>query len=84
MEVTDRTEGRNAAAAGALFAGAGAGSRTEASETAKNRNKRKSVGLDNVRTRLAIQSGGTLDMESTGTGKKVTIMLPVPQVLNKL
>ena len=82
IEVTDRTEGC-AAAAGDATAGANAGPRAEVPETAKNRNKRKSVGLENVRTRLAIQSGGTLEMESTGSGMKVTIMLPEQQILNK-
>ena len=76
IEVTDRTEGRDAAAAGAASAGAGTGPRLEMPETAKNRNKRKSVGLENVRTRLAIQSGGTLETKSTDSGTKVTIMLP--------
>lgn len=69
IEVTDRTEGREAAA------------RLEAPETAinLNRGKRKSVGLENVRTRLAVQIGGTLEMESTGSGTKVTIMFPERQ-----
>ncbi len=38
--------------------------------------KRKSIGLENVRTRLAIQCGGTIDLESIYGGTKVTIMLP--------
>ena len=84
IEVTDRTERRDAAAADSALAGACAGSNDRASETAKNRNKRKSVGLENVRTRLAIQSGGTLLLESIDSGTKVTIMLPEPQKLNKL
>ena len=74
--MTDRTERRDAAAADSALAGACAGSNDRASETAKNRNKRKSVGLENVRTRLTIQSGGTLESENTDSGTKVTIMLP--------
>ena len=73
--MTDRTEG-SAAAASDEYAGANSGLRVEAPGSAKNRNKRKSVGLENVRTRLAIQSGGTLGMESTGSGTKVTILMP--------
>ena len=84
IEVTDRTEGRDTAAAGTTFAGAGEASRTGAPETARNRAKRKSVGMGNVRTRLAVQSGGTIRLESTGSGTKVMIMLPEPQNLNKL
>lgn len=76
IEVTDRTEGCDAAAAGTASAGASTGLRLEMPETAKNRNKRKSVGLENVRTRLTIQSGGTLESENTDSGTKVTIMLP--------
>ena len=62
IEVTDRTEGRDAAVTGAVLAGARDGSQGRTHESARNRNKRKSVGLDNVRTRLAIQSGGTLEL----------------------
>ena len=76
IEVEDRTEGRDAAAVEATSAGVGTGTRLYIPETAKNRNKRKSVGLENVRTRLAIQSGGTLESENTDSGTKVTIMLP--------
>ena len=47
----------------------------------KNSKKRKSVGLDNVRTRLKLQCGGFLELESTYSGNKTTIILPVsPQV----
>jgi len=66
IEVTDRNEGHYVA------------ERVEEPVAAKKRNKRKSVGLENVRTRLTVQTGGTLEMESTGSGMKVTIMLPEP------
>ena len=49
-----------------------------APKTAKNppAYKRKSVGLDNVRTRLALQCGGTLDVTSSAMGTTATIKLP--------
>ncbi len=76
IEVTDSTEVADEAA----FAG---GSAAEAYEkmpkTEKNSNKnKKSIGLDNVRTRLACQIDGSLDMKSTCSGTKVTMILPVP------
>ena len=71
IEVTDRTEGRDSI-------------RINVPETANNRAKRKSVGLENVRTRLDVQSGGTIGMESAESGTKVTIMLPEQHILNKL
>jgi len=74
IEVTDRTvDGGYSAAADAALAGAEM--RSKAQVNTGNRSKRKSVGLENVRTRLAIQSGGTLDLESTSDGTRVTIML---------
>lgn len=45
-------------------------------ENAVIRQKNKSVGLDNVRTRLDIQCGGTLELELMPSGAKVTIRMP--------
>lgn len=76
IEVTDRTEGGgSAAAAGVALAGADSYLQTEAPEISGIKGKKKSVGLGNVRTRVAIQSGGTLDLESTSNGTRVTILL---------
>lgn len=52
--------------------------RTGIPEGSQNRNKMISVGLENVRTRLALQCGGTLDISGFDEGTKVTIMLPKP------
>jgi LytS/YehU family sensor histidine kinase len=68
IEVTDKTKGGGSAAADAYL-------QAGAPETPGSRGKKKSVGLENVRTRLAIQSGGTLDIESTDRGTKVTVLL---------
>ena len=74
IEVTDRTvDGGYAAAVDAAHAGAEMRSKEQGSN--RKRSKKRSVGLENVRTRLAIQSGGTLDLESTSDGTRVTIML---------
>ena len=76
IEVTDKTKGGgSAAAAGTAPAGTDAYLQAGAPETPGSRGKKKSVGLENVRTRLAIQSGGTLDIESTDRGTKVTVLL---------
>ena len=37
--------------------------------------EKKSVGLENVRTRLAIQCGGTLEISSLGAGTRVTMTI---------
>jgi sensor histidine kinase YesM len=53
--------------------------RVDMTDSAKNSSKqpkRKSVGLENVRTRLAIQCNGTLDISSSEKETKVTIKLP--------
>ena len=50
--------------------------RTKTQEISQKSNKKKSVGLRNVRTRLNMQVGGTLDMEKTQDGTAVTIILP--------
>lgn len=84
IEVTDRPEGK---------ADAGKTESAIACETdvvviaetdedvlkrAKTGRKGENVGLGNVRTRLAIQCGGTLDISSCGDGTKATITLPGP------
>lgn len=49
----------------------------EAPQFATNRYKTKSIGLENVRTRLALQCGGTLDISSSAEGgTAVSIKLP--------
>ena len=71
IEVTDFTEGGTEAAnngAEAVNDGADYG-------IAAGNPKRKSVGLENVRTRLAIQCGGTLEISSFAEGTRVTITL---------
>lgn len=45
-------------------------------ESAKNNHKKTSIGIENVRTRLSIQSGGTLELKSMPGGTTVTIKLP--------
>lgn len=43
--------------------------------------QRRSIGIDNVRTRLAAQCGGTLHMESSDGGTTATVFIPrmIPQ-----
>lgn len=41
----------------------------------ENSLKKKSVGLENVRTRLAIQCGGTLEISSFAEGTRVTMTI---------
>ena len=48
----------------------------EASGNSGRSRKGRAVGLENIRTRLAIQSGGTLETESTDEGTKATIIIP--------
>ncbi len=66
IEVTDRMEGCES---------------TAVLEPANNFAKKKSVGLDNVRTRLDIQCSGKLEMESIENGTKVTMLLPKTQIV---
>ncbi|MBQ9993042.1 MAG: histidine kinase [Firmicutes bacterium] len=47
-----------------------------APNTAKNRYKTKSIGLENVRTRLAIQCGGALDISNSDRETTVRLKLP--------
>ena len=72
IEVTDIAESRDSDAVSNHEIVAN----VEMPESAKKRIKTKSVGLENVRTRLAIQCDGTLDISSLDKGTKVTIKLP--------
>ncbi|MBR3331839.1 MAG: hypothetical protein IKG25_11665 [Mogibacterium sp.] len=74
IEVTDFSEGGTGAVNSEANDGAAAG--TEKSESGiVGGSKKKSVGLENVRTRLAIQCGGTLEISSLGAGTRVTMTI---------
>jgi LytS/YehU family sensor histidine kinase len=75
IEVTDRVAAGDGTVAAITTAVADSAPLSTASDIA-NHSKHKSVGLDNVRTRLAIQCGGTLAIGSSEDGTKVTIVLP--------
>ncbi len=89
LRVTDRREGGKGYTSSAPYSAAAAAddaSATSAADarvdnslgTAKNSQKKKSIGLENVRTRLAILSGASLNIESTPDGTDVTILLRSP------
>lgn len=62
IEVTDRTEG--------------SGADTQKGTQNSQRNKNKSVGLENIRKRLELQCGGSLDISRTPGSTKVTVLMP--------
>ena len=71
IEVTDRAKERKNAAAVTQGDRAAA----DSMEEGINRGKRKSIGLDNVRSRLALQCGGTLEIEQVEGDKKSRLII---------
>lgn len=71
IEVTDRAKERKNAAAVTQGDRAAA----DSMEEGINRGKRKSIGLDNVRSRLALQCGGTLEIEQVEGGTKSRLII---------
>ena len=51
-------------------------SRSIEPDSARNCQNKKSIALENIRTRLAIQCGGTLDIDSSEAGTKALIIVP--------
>lgn len=77
IEVTDRTElVKDISASGDASKNVRVVPHTEEPKTAKNRKNKTSIGLENVSTRLALQSGGTIEMESTDEGTRTVMILP--------
>ena len=82
IEVTDFPGGGiEAVSSGAEAAKGGAEAVNDFADdgTASGSQKRKRIGLENVRTRLAIQCGGTLEISSFPEGTKVTMTIDVPK-----
>lgn len=77
IEVTNRNEGSEVSSADDDKYN---GLAMEAPTTAKNSYKKKSVGLENVRTRLTLQCDGTLDLNRFLVGAKATIVLPKVEI----
>ena len=74
IEVTDFSEGGTGAVNSETIERNAAGIEKSDSAIAGG-SKKKSVGLENVRTRLAIQCGGTLEISSLGAGTRVTMTI---------